>query len=81
LSRLGAVEGLRPVLARWKHFHIKVNLADEAQLVPLTMQPQEKLCYLRAQLVACAGAPGSAHSTTTRRLNNHSIVRPRLQKG
>uniref|UniRef100_A0A2K5I313 Uncharacterized protein n=1 Tax=Colobus angolensis palliatus TaxID=336983 RepID=A0A2K5I313_COLAP len=64
-------------LARWKPSHIKENLEDEAQL-PLIVLLPDTLSDLRTQLVARAGAPGSAPSTTTRRLNDHPTVRLRL---
>ena len=46
-----AMEGLRRGLSRWKRYHIKVHLADEALLLPLTVRPRDTLSDLRAQLV------------------------------
>jgi hypothetical protein len=45
------MEGLRRGLGRWKRYHIKVHLADEALLLPLTVRPRDTLSDLRAQLV------------------------------
>ncbi|XP_058513614.1 TINCR ubiquitin domain containing [Ochotona princeps] len=45
------MEGLRRGLRRWKRYHIKVHLADEALLLPLTVRPRDTLSDLRAQLV------------------------------
>ncbi|XP_037054114.1 uncharacterized protein LOC119086484 [Peromyscus leucopus] len=45
------MEGLRRGLSRWKRYHIKVHLADEALLLPLTVRPRDTLSDLRAQLV------------------------------
>nr|XP_004999310.1 uncharacterized protein LOC101787188 [Cavia porcellus] len=45
------MEGLRWGLWRWKRFHIKVHLADEALLLPLTVRPGDTLSDVRAQLV------------------------------
>nr|KAF6350354.1 TINCR ubiquitin domain containing [Myotis myotis] len=44
--------GLRRGLSRWKRYHIKVHLADEALLLlPLTGRPRDMLSDLRVQLV------------------------------
>ncbi|XP_055233316.1 ubiquitin domain-containing protein TINCR-like [Gorilla gorilla gorilla] len=45
------MEGLRRGLSRWKRYHIKVHLADEALLLPLTVRPRDTLSDLRVQLV------------------------------
>ncbi|XP_074926766.1 TINCR ubiquitin domain containing [Chelonoidis abingdonii] len=45
------METLRRSLSRWKRYHIKVHLADEDLLIPLTVKPTDKVMDLRAQLV------------------------------
>ncbi|XP_074207124.1 uncharacterized protein LOC105078385 isoform X2 [Camelus bactrianus] len=79
----GAMEGLRRGLSRWKRYHIKVHLADEALLLPLTVRPRDTLSDLRAQLV---GQGVSSWKRTfyynARRLDDHQTVRDvRLQDG
>lgn len=78
-----AMEGLRRGLSRWKRYHIKVHLADEALLLPLTVRPRDTLSDLRAQLV---GQGVSSWKRTfyynARRLDDHQTVRDvRLQDG
>ena len=72
----GAMEGLRRGLSRWKRYHIKVHLADEALLLPLTVRPRDTLSDLRAQLV---GQGVSSWKRTfyynARRLDDHQTVR------
>ncbi|XP_057592829.1 ubiquitin domain-containing protein TINCR-like [Hippopotamus amphibius kiboko] len=69
------MEGLRRGLSRWKRYHIKVHLADEA-LLPLTVRPRDTLRDLRAQLV---GQGVSSWKRTfyynARRLDDHQTVR------
>lgn len=77
------MEGLRRGLSRWKRYHIKVHLADEALLLPLTVRPRDTLSDLRAQLV---GQGVSSWKRTfyynARRLDDHQTVRDvRLQDG
>ncbi|XP_052498782.1 TINCR ubiquitin domain containing [Budorcas taxicolor] len=77
------MEGLRRGLSRWKRYHIKVHLADEALLLPLTVRPRDTLSDLRAQLV---GQGVSSWKRTfyynARRLDDHQTVREvRLQDG
>ncbi|XP_077661594.1 TINCR ubiquitin domain containing [Eretmochelys imbricata] len=45
------METLRRSLSRWKRYHIKVHLADEDLLMPLTVKPTDKVMDLRAHLV------------------------------
>ncbi|KAM9112310.1 TINCR ubiquitin domain containing [Pangshura tecta] len=45
------METLRRSLSRWKRYHIKVHLADEDLLIPLTVKPTDNVMDLRAQLV------------------------------
>uniref|UniRef100_A0A673V315 Ubiquitin-like domain-containing protein n=1 Tax=Suricata suricatta TaxID=37032 RepID=A0A673V315_SURSU len=64
-------------------YHIKVHLADEALLLPLTVRPRDTLSDLRAQLV---GQGVSSWKRTfyynARRLDDHQTVRDvRLQDG
>ncbi|XP_045687397.1 TINCR ubiquitin domain containing isoform X1 [Phyllostomus hastatus] len=70
------MEGLRRGLSRWKRYHIKVHLADEALLLPLTVRPRDTLSDLRAQLV---GQGVSSWKRTfyynARRLDDHQTVR------
>lgn len=78
-----AMEGLRRGLSRWKRYHIKVHLADEALLLPLTVRPRDTLSDLRAQLV---GQGVSSWRRTfyynARPLPDHQTVREaRLQDG
>ncbi|XP_045445098.1 ubiquitin domain-containing protein TINCR-like isoform X1 [Pipistrellus kuhlii] len=77
------MEGLRRGLSRWKRYHIKVHLADEALLLPLTVRPRDTLSDLRAQLV---GQGVSSWKRTfyynARPLDDHQTVRDvRLQDG
>ncbi|XP_051033577.1 TINCR ubiquitin domain containing isoform X2 [Phodopus roborovskii] len=77
------MEGLRRGLSRWKRYHIKVHLADEALLLPLTVRPRDTLSDLRAQLV---GQGVSSWRRTfyynARPLPDHQTVREaRLQDG
>ncbi|XP_047386108.1 TINCR ubiquitin domain containing isoform X1 [Sciurus carolinensis] len=77
------MEGLRRGLWRWKRYHIKVHLADEALLLPLTVRPRDTLSDLRAQLV---GQGVSSWKRTfyynARPLRDHQTVRDaRLQDG
>ncbi|XP_044609128.1 TINCR ubiquitin domain containing [Equus asinus] len=75
--------GLRRGLWRWKRFHIKVHLADEALLLPLTVRPRDTLSDLRAQLVGrgvCSWR--RAFYYNARRLDDHQTVHDaRLQDG
>uniref|UniRef100_A0A8C2V7F4 TINCR ubiquitin domain containing n=1 Tax=Chinchilla lanigera TaxID=34839 RepID=A0A8C2V7F4_CHILA len=77
------MEGLRWGLARWKRFHIKVHLADEALLLPLTVRPGDTLSDVRAQLVG--RGVGSWRRTfyyNARALRDSQTVREaRLQDG
>ena len=78
-----AMEELRRGLSRWKRYHIKVHLADEALLLPLTVRPRDTLSDLRAQLV---GQGVSSWRRTfyynSRPLPDHQTVREaRLQDG
>nr|XP_044991184.1 ubiquitin domain-containing protein TINCR-like [Jaculus jaculus] len=70
-------------LRRGKRFHIKVHLADEALLLPLTVRPRDTLSDLRAQLVG--RGVGSWRRTffyNARPLRDHDTVRDaRLQDG
>nr|XP_006110573.1 uncharacterized protein LOC102458225 isoform X1 [Pelodiscus sinensis] len=45
------METLRRSLSRWKRYHIKVHLADEDLLMPLTVKPTDTVMDLRAHLV------------------------------
>ncbi|KAM7325871.1 hypothetical protein ACRRTK_014349 [Alexandromys fortis] len=83
LRLAAAMEGLRRGLSRWKRYHIKVHLADEALLLPLTVRPRDTLSDLRAQLV---GQGVSSWRRTfyynARPLPDHQTVREaRLQDG
>lgn len=83
LGLVAAMEGLRRGLSRWKRYHIKVHLADEALLLPLTVRPRDTLSDLRAQLV---GQGVSSWRRTfyynARPLPDHQTVREaRLQDG
>lgn len=83
LQLAAAMEGLRRGLSRWKRYHIKVHLADEALLLPLTVRPRDTLSDLRAQLV---GQGVSSWRRTfyynSRPLPDHQTVREaRLQDG
>nr|XP_042123064.1 uncharacterized protein LOC121825029 [Peromyscus maniculatus bairdii]XP_042123065.1 uncharacterized protein LOC121825029 [Peromyscus maniculatus bairdii]XP_042123066.1 uncharacterized protein LOC121825029 [Peromyscus maniculatus bairdii]XP_042123067.1 uncharacterized protein LOC121825029 [Peromyscus maniculatus bairdii] len=83
LRPAAAMEGLRRGLSRWKRYHIKVHLADEALLLPLTVRPRDTLSDLRAQLV---GQGVSSWRRTfyynARPLPDHQTVREaRLQDG
>ncbi|XP_061457566.1 TINCR ubiquitin domain containing isoform X2 [Rhineura floridana] len=49
-SRRG-METLRRSLSRWKKYHIKVHLADDDLLLPLTVRPTDSMMDLRAHLV------------------------------
>ncbi|GAB5567582.1 ubiquitin domain-containing protein TINCR isoform X1 [Prionailurus iriomotensis] len=77
------MEGLRRGLSRWKRYHIKVHLADEALLLPLTVRPRDTLSDLRAQLVGqgvCSWKRTFYYNA--RRLDDHQTVRDvRLQDG
>ncbi|KAG8519061.1 hypothetical protein J0S82_005886 [Galemys pyrenaicus] len=77
------MEGLRRGLWRWKRYHIKVHLADEALLLPLTVRPRDTLSDLRAQLVGqgvCSWKRNFYYNA--RRLDDHQTVRDvRLQDG
>ncbi|CAM4700318.1 unnamed protein product, partial [Caretta caretta] len=50
-ARPERMETLRRSLSRWKRYHIKVHLADEDLLMPLTVKPTDKVMDLRAHLV------------------------------
>ncbi|XP_053437696.1 TINCR ubiquitin domain containing isoform X1 [Nycticebus coucang] len=77
------MEGLRRGLSRWKRYHIKVHLADEALLLPLTVRPWDTLSDLRAQLVGRGVSSWKrAFYYNARRLDDHQTVREaRLQDG
>nr|XP_054105338.1 TINCR ubiquitin domain containing isoform X4 [Callithrix jacchus] len=77
------MEGLRRGLSRWKRYHIKVHLADEALLLPLTVRPRDTLSDLRAQLVGQGVSSWKrAFYYNARRLDDHQTVRDaRLQDG
>uniref|UniRef100_A0A8D2JBJ2 TINCR ubiquitin domain containing n=2 Tax=Varanus komodoensis TaxID=61221 RepID=A0A8D2JBJ2_VARKO len=45
------METLRRSLSRWKKYHIKVHLAEEDLLLPLTVRPTDNMMDLRALLV------------------------------
>uniref|UniRef100_A0A8B9SSY3 TINCR ubiquitin domain containing n=1 Tax=Anas platyrhynchos TaxID=8839 RepID=A0A8B9SSY3_ANAPL len=44
-------DGMRRSLSRWKRYHIKVHLADEDLMMPLTVRPRDTVMDLRAHLV------------------------------
>nr|XP_045234816.1 ubiquitin domain-containing protein TINCR isoform X2 [Macaca fascicularis] len=70
------MEGLRRGLSRWKRYHIKVHLADEALLLPLTVRPRDTLSDLRAQLVGQGVSSWKrAFYYNARRLDDHQTVR------
>ncbi|XP_046299953.1 TINCR ubiquitin domain containing [Marmota monax] len=77
------MEGLRRGLWRWKRYHIKVHLADEALLLPLTVRPRDTLSDLRAQLVGQGvGSWKRTFYYNARPLRDHQTVREaRLQDG
>ncbi|XP_071065792.1 TINCR ubiquitin domain containing [Dasypus novemcinctus] len=77
------MEGLRRGLGRWKRYHIKVHLADEALLLPLTVRPRDTLSDLRAQLVRQGVSSwGRTFYYNARPLRDHQTVRDaRLQDG
>ncbi|XP_072873172.1 TINCR ubiquitin domain containing isoform X2 [Chlorocebus sabaeus] len=69
------MEGLRRGLSRWKRYHIKVHLADEALLLPLTVRPRDTLSDLRAQLVGQGVSSWKrAFYYNARRLDDHQTV-------
>lgn len=45
------MDTLRRSLSRWKRYHIKVHLADEDLMMPLTVKPRDTVMDLRAYLV------------------------------
>ncbi|PKU33303.1 e3 ubiquitin-protein ligase rnf13-like [Limosa lapponica baueri] len=45
------MDTLRRSLSRWKRYHIKVHLADEDLMMPLTVKPRDTVMDLRAHLV------------------------------
>ncbi|RMC00996.1 hypothetical protein DUI87_22683 [Hirundo rustica rustica] len=45
------MDTLRRSLSRWKRYHIKVHLADEDLMMPLTVRPRDTVMDLRALLV------------------------------
>ncbi|KAM6466291.1 TINCR ubiquitin domain containing [Liasis olivaceus] len=45
------METLRRSLSRWKRYRIKVHLAEEDLLLPLTVRPTDSMMDLRASLV------------------------------
>ncbi|XP_062815696.1 TINCR ubiquitin domain containing [Anolis carolinensis] len=45
------METLRRGLSRWKRYRIKVHLAEEDLLLPLTVRPTDTVMDLRALLV------------------------------
>ncbi|KAK2541999.1 Tincr ubiquitin domain containing protein [Columba livia] len=45
------MDTLRRSLSRWKRYHIKVHLADEDLMMPLTVKPRDTVMDLRALLV------------------------------
>ncbi|XP_042335405.1 ubiquitin domain-containing protein TINCR-like [Sceloporus undulatus] len=45
------METLRRSLSRWKKYHIKVHVAEEDVLLPLTVRPTNTMMDLRALLV------------------------------
>ncbi|XP_058019565.1 TINCR ubiquitin domain containing [Ahaetulla prasina] len=51
VRELWTMETLRRSLSRWKRYHIKVHLAEEDQLLPLTVRPTDTVMDLRAYLV------------------------------
>ncbi|CAI5798879.1 TINCR ubiquitin domain containing [Podarcis lilfordi] len=51
LAEPEGMETLRRSLSRWKKYHIKVHLADEDLLLPLTVRPTDTMMDLRAHLV------------------------------
>ncbi|XP_053437698.1 TINCR ubiquitin domain containing isoform X3 [Nycticebus coucang] len=69
------MEGLRRGLSRWKRYHIKVHLADEALLLPLTVRPWDTLSDLRAQLVGRGVSSWKrAFYYNARRLDDHQTI-------
>lgn len=50
-AELGRMDTLRRSLSRWKRYHIKVHLADEDLMMPLTVRPRDTVMDLRALLV------------------------------
>ncbi|XP_060089439.1 TINCR ubiquitin domain containing [Heteronotia binoei] len=45
------METLRRSFSRWKRYHIKVHLAEDDVLLPLTVRPTDNMMDLRASLV------------------------------
>lgn len=75
-GRAGAMDSLRCGLSRCKRYHIKVHLADEAVLLPLTVRPRDTLSDLRAKLVTQGVISwGRTFYYNSRRLHNHQTVR------
>ncbi|XP_072775533.1 TINCR ubiquitin domain containing [Taeniopygia guttata] len=50
-AELERMDTLRRSLSRWKRYHIKVHLADEDLMMPLTVRPRDTVMDLRALLV------------------------------
>ncbi|XP_027764312.1 uncharacterized protein LOC114070891 [Empidonax traillii] len=50
-GELERMDTLRRSLSRWKRYHIKVHLADEDLMMPLTVRPRDTVMDLRALLV------------------------------
>lgn len=50
-GELDRMDTLRRSLSRWKRYHIKVHLADEDLMMPLTVKPRDTVMDLRALLV------------------------------
>lgn len=51
VQKLEGMETLRRSLSRWKKYHIKVHLAEDDVLLPLTVRPTDNMMDLRAHLV------------------------------
>lgn len=49
--KLREMETLRRSLSHWKRYHIKVHLAEDDILLPLTVRPTDNMMDLRAYLV------------------------------
>ncbi|XP_077188220.1 TINCR ubiquitin domain containing [Paroedura picta] len=49
--KVGEMETLRRSLSRWKRYHIKVHVAEDDVLLPLTVRPTDNMMDLRAYLV------------------------------